>query len=288
MDSRAVIITLTILFGAGCTVEFVETKLPKIPLGGRHASQQVGRRGPAMVQVPAPHHQFFASNIDWRSVQRVALMPVANETIASANQTAYPRITFEMQSNLAAELQRAGRFDVVVVDKDDTGLNSRDVFATGEFNELEVLRVARQHQVDAIIFVQITQYHPYPPPRIGVSLLMVSPSEGMVIASVNGLWDARETNIAAHAQAYMKQTQNWSRSLFGAERVLESPDVYQRYVSQQVALALYPPAIGTGLFAPPMAPMGEVLPAEAIMPTGDPSILGPDIPPMPPGDAAVE
>ena len=284
MNSRAVIITLAVSITAGCTLEPVETKLPRIPLGARREI----RHAPPVMQVPAPHQQYFASNIDWRSVQRVALMPFANDTSPMANQTAYPRVVFEMQTNLAAELQRAGRFDVVVVDTDDAGLNSRDVFATGEFNELEVLRVARQHLVDAIIFVKVTQYQPYPPPRLGLSLLMVSPAEGMVIASVNGLWDARESNIAAHAQAYMKQTQNWPRSLFGAERVMESPDVYQRYVSQQVALALYPPAIGAGIAMGQMAPMEQMIPAEAIMPTTQPANLEWEIPPTPPADAGVE
>ena len=117
---------------------------------------------------------------------------------------------------------------------------------------------------------------------------MVSPTEGMVIASVNGLWDARETNIAAHAQAYMKQTQNWSRSLFGAERVIESPDVYQRYVSQQVALALYPPAVGMGVAMGQMAPMGQMNPTETIIPTSQPTNSEWEVPPMPPADAGVE
>lgn len=283
MEARALLITLAVSSGIGCTFEPVEAKLPRIPIGG--GARHEVRHSSTILQVPAPHQTYFANNIDWRSVQRVALMPLASGIVPSALQTAFPKVVFEVQSNLAAELQRAGRFDIVVVPSDDAGLNAEDVFETGEFNELEALRVAREHQVDAIMFVKVTQYEPYPPPRLGLSVLMVSPAEGMVIASVNGLWDARETSIAAHAQAYMKQTQNWPRSLFGAERVIESPDVFQRYVSQQVALALYPSAIPAGL---PMAPMNQIMPAEAIAPNEQFSVSEGDPPPIPPANMGVE
>ena len=220
---------------------------------------------PAFTQVMAPHQRFVAQNFDWSSVQRIVLMPLAN-------QTAYPRIGSELQSNLAAELQRAGRFDVVVATRDDPGVRSQDVFRSGEFNEIELLRVAREYQAQAVLFVNVTQYHPYVPPRLGVSLLLVSPSEGIVIASTDGLWDARETAISAQAQAHFKQTQSWPQSLIGSERVLESPDVFQRFVCEQIAVALYPPATGVS---------NTSVPFDATM-TG----LS-EIPPVPPSSMSV-
>ncbi len=181
----------------------------------------------------APFQQYLDPRVDWSSIQRVVLMPVAN-------QTAYPKIAEEMQTNLAAELQRAGRFDIVVATREDPGAKARDIFARGQFDEVELLRVAREYQAQAVLFGQVTQYHPYNPPRIGLSLLMVHPAEGIAIATSEGLWDARETGTAVQAKQLYGQTLSWPQSMLGADRVLESPDVFQRFVSQQVATSLIP------------------------------------------------
>ncbi len=215
---------------------------------------------PAFTHVVAPYQRFVAQNFDWSSVQRVVVMPLGN-------QTAYPRVGQELQANLAAELQRAGRFDIVVATRDDPGARSQDVFRSGEFNEIELLRIAREYQAQAVLFANVTQYHPYAPPRIGVSLLLVSPAEGIVIASTDGLWDAREASTSAQAQVHFKQTQSWPQSLMGSERVLESPDVFQRFVCEQIAVSLYPAAAG---------PTNTVMPVVGAM-----SDLS-DIPPLPP------
>ena len=211
----------------------------------KRQQQQAAAR---MQATPAPYQQFVAQNFDWSSVQRVVLMPLAN-------QTAYPKATEELQANLAAELQRSGRFDIVVATRDDPGARAQDIFRGGQFDELELLRVAREYQAQAVLFGNLTQYHPYSPPRVGLSLLMVSPAEGVAIASSDGVWDAREATTAAQAQTFYKQTLEWPQSLMGANRVLESPDVYQRFVCQQVAATLGPPVSGGvqqagGSFAP--------------------------------------
>ena len=193
-------------------------------------------RPTAAVVPAAPFQLYLDQQVDWSSIRRVVLMPMSN-------QTAFPKVSEEMQSNLAAELQRAGRFDIVVATRDDPGAKARDVFANGQFDEIELLRVAREYQAQAVLFGQINQYHPYNPPRIGMSLLMVYPSEGIAIASSEGLWDSREAGTAAQAKQLYGQSLSWPQSVLGADRVLESPDVFQRFVSQQVATSMMPPEL---------------------------------------------
>ena len=164
---------------------------------------------PPVDLVAPPFTQFMAPNFNWQSVQRIVLL-------FPANQSNYPKANRELQANLAAEIQRAGRFEVVTAPYDDPGARAQDVFADGMFNELEVLRIAREYQADAVMFANVTQYFAYSPPRIGLSLLIVSPTEGVAIGSVSGLWDSREVNTTKQAQAYFKQNLNWSRSLFAA------------------------------------------------------------------------
>ncbi len=190
-------------------------------------------RPPEAMAAVAPFQQYFDPRTDWSAIQRVVLMPLAN-------QTAYPRVADEMQTNLAAELQRAGRFDIVVATKEDTGAKARDIFAKGQFDEVELLRIAREYQAQAVLFGQVTQYHPYNPPRVGLSLLMIHPAEGIAIATSDGLWDARESGTATQAKVLYGKSLSWPQSMIGVDRVLESPDVFQRFVSQQVAVSLMP------------------------------------------------
>lgn len=217
--------------------------------------------------VTAPFQQYLDPRVDWSSVQRVVLMPMAN-------QTAYPKIADEMQSNLAAELQRAGRFDIVVATREDPGAKARDVFANGHFDEVELLRVAREYQAQAVLFGQVTQYHPYNPPRVGLSLLMIHPAEGIAIASAEGLWDARETETAAQAKQLYARSLSWPQSVLSTERVLESPDVFQRFVSHQIASSLIPQSSTTGDAVPIETPT-PVLPAS----NSPPARAAPYVPP---------
>ena len=186
---------------------------------------------------PAPFQQFIATNFDWSTVKRVALMPLAN-------QSNFEHASEELQTNLAAELQRMGRFDVVVVPLEDPAARARDVFQRGAFDELELLRIARVHDAQAVMFGMVTQYHPYAPPRVGLSLVMISPGEGVAIASADGLWDARELSTARQAQAYLQEKTSWRQGLLGMDRAFESPDVYQRFVCQQIATSMNPPEAG--------------------------------------------
>ena len=94
MVSRVWIIVLIVGLSSGCVH-------PKCPVE-------------TVNHVVAPYEQFVAKNIDWSSIKRVVLMPLAN-------QTAFPTANPELQANLAAEFQRAGRFEIVVASLDDHG-----------------------------------------------------------------------------------------------------------------------------------------------------------------------
>ena len=214
--------------------------------------------------VPAPYQQFVAQNFDWSTVKRVVLMPMANNT-------AYAQASVELQNNLAAELQRAGRFDVVVATHEDAGARARDIFSRGTFDEIELLRIARDYDAQAVLFGQLTQYNPYAPPKVGLTLLMISPAEGVAIASADGLWDAREITTAHQAQGYLHDKLSWRQSLLGVDRALESPDVYQRFVCQQVATSLQPPQ-GIALPPPPLnSEPSAVMPAGFTVPPTSPA-----------------
>jgi len=214
---------------------------------------------------PAPFQQFIAQNFDWSTVQRVVLLPLAN-------QTEFEHVSVELQSNLAAELKRTGRFDVVLVTHEDATVHAHDVFQQGTFDELELLRLARQHDAQAVVFGNVTHYHPYSPPRVGLSLVMISPAEGVAIASADGLWDAREQTTALQARTYLAQQLSWRQGLLGMDRVLDSPDVYQRFVCQQIASSLNPPeAPQLSGFPTELMPVNHEVPGAGLSSPHDPS-----------------
>ena len=222
-----------------------------------------------VIQVTPPFQQYLATNIQWPSIRRIVLLPLANET-------EFAMVSDQIRSNLVTEIQRAGRFEIVSADHEDALVRARDVFSSGQFDELEVLRVAREYQADAVLFANVTQYSPYSLPKLGMSLLMVNPAEGVAIASIRGVWDMREVNTATHAQTYLKKTQSWPRSLMGSERVFESPDVFQRYVCNQIAVALYPSAaVGSTTSYVPQPP-------DVIVPTAQAIPAATEIPTLPP------
>lgn len=219
---------------------------------------------------PAPFQQFVAPNFDWSTVKRVVLMPMAN-------QSAFAHASVEIQANLAAELQRAGRFDIVVATTEDPGGRARDIFLRGAFDEMELLRIAREYDAQAVLYGNVTQYHPYAPPRVGLSLIMICPAEGVAIASADGLWDARELTTAKQAQSYLQQNLSWRQGLLGLDRPMQSPDVYQRFVCEQVASSLMPPEAGMpmpgqgmpgqGTPTPMTPPQLQAIPSQ-VMPAG--------------------
>jgi hypothetical protein len=106
--------------------------------------------------------------------------------------------------------------------------------------------LAAEYQVDAVLFGTITHYHPYAPPRIGLSLRLISPADAAVIASIDGLWDAREKLVAEQARAFHAHIHHGERSLMGGDLVLESPHLFQRFVSHEAVNALIGPVPSSG------------------------------------------
>lgn len=189
------------------------------------------------------YNQYTADDFDWTTIQRVLVMPFGNRS-------SYPQVPEQIRTALAAELQQAGRFEIVVAPLDVEATSSKEVLSTGRFDELEALRISRRYQAQAILYGVVTQYHPYSPPRIGVSLLMVSPAEAVVVASVDGLFDSREQSTVDAAADYYDRTQSFPLSLLGSDRVTESPDVFRRFVSHEIAKSL-------ASLAAPSAPPGR-------------------------------
>ena len=188
------------------------------------------QRAEQSVKVPL-FNQFVTDNLEWHEVQRVLFMPLGN-------QTAHAGVDEAVQSALATEFQRAGRFEVVVARPTENAWMAEEVFSDGTFDERQLLALAKQYHVQAVLLGRVTQFHPYAPPRLGLSLMLVSPAQAVVIAAIDGVWDAREQATADRARAYYAQTLSFPDTILAADLVLESPDVFRRFVSHSVAQSI--------------------------------------------------
>lgn len=183
---------------------------------------------------PAPppiSRDYHAAGFDWSAVGRMLILPLANET-------AYYPAAEEFRDALAAELQALGRFEVVRAPCDAPGCLVQDVRLGGRFNEAALIELARVFRAEVIVLGTITQYSPYPPPRLGLSVQAVSPFDAVVVASADGLWDAASKGTADLAQAFHREGLRPRQAWMTSELTLDSPRFFQRFVGGQVARAL--------------------------------------------------
>jgi hypothetical protein len=185
-------------------------------------------RGPTP---PAPcWSEYHAPGFETQTLARVMLLPLANES-------QFPQAAEEIRRALAAELQSFGCFEVLVPPP-CAELGAASFRVQGRFNEAAMIELMHMYHVDGVVFGAVTQYHPYAPPRIGLSLQMVSPAQAVVVASVDGLWDARHKELADRARDYYGHEGHWFQSIPPSDLAVASPQLYQRFVCHQAALAL--------------------------------------------------
>lgn len=179
---------------------------------------------------------------DWSQVARVLVLPPLNES-------EFTRADEEFHSALTGELQRLGRFEVVAGPPDDCARLAAKIHRDGTFDEALMFEMAKCTRADVVLHVTITQYSPYPRPRMGLVVQAVSPALGKVIASVDGLWDTTDAGIAEELRTYYRQrpkrlpprVRNFviaTDDAFAEELALDSPALFQRWVGHIVSEAL--------------------------------------------------
>jgi hypothetical protein len=177
--------------------------------------------------------QFHNDNHSWNTVSRVIVLPLLNES-------PYTRADDEVGRALTAELQQLGRFEVVAGAPDDLARLSAKIHRGGRFNEVDMLEIARATNADIVLHGTITHYSPYPRPRLGLILQAVKPTDGKVVASVDGLWDSTRFDVADRVRAYYRRSPKRPAFIanhriedddsYSGDLALDSPHLFQRYV----------------------------------------------------------
>jgi hypothetical protein len=227
------------------------------------------------VSPPVNYSYYHDQPFSWGAVSRVLVMPLENKT-------SFSHASDEVFNALTTELQQLGRFEVVAAPPDTCATASRFLHDNGRFNELFLIQLAREFRADVIVMGAVTQYSPYPPIRLGLSVQVVSPSDGLVVASVDGMWDSVNPWIAQRARDYYLQNCRRRDEPLTAELVLDSPRLYCRFVCFEVSHILVGDVL-PGVV--PLPPVGGPVAGEGPKPAGpgSPSAAPKTAPPPAPG-----
>ncbi|QEL13313.1 hypothetical protein [Limnoglobus roseus] len=211
---------------------------------------------------PTTYSQYHHDGWQWGSVSRVLVLPPLNES-------PYTRANTEFHAALTSELQRLGRFEVVAAPPDDCARLAATVHRDGSFDEATMLELARITRADVVVHAAITQYSPYPRPRMGVVVQVVHPGLAKVVASVDGLWDTTDAGIAEQVRTFYRQrpkplpprVRNYqiaNDDVFAEELALDSPALFQRWVAHVISETLLGEEAASGVAnrqAPAPAPV---------------------------------
>jgi hypothetical protein len=192
------------------------------------------KKQPPPLRIPDPtFSQYHSLEFSWASVRRALVLPFVNESI-------YTRADEEVARVFRGEMQALGEFEVVAPHPEDSALLSEQIHRGGRFNEEVMLELHKLFNADVIIHGTITQYTPYPRPRLGMVIQVVDPTTGKVVASIDGLWDATYGAVAERVLAFYRQRPQRHPFIennfiapddgFADELALHSPNLFQRFV----------------------------------------------------------
>jgi len=200
--------------------------LLRLTLAVTIASFLLGCKADREFALGPPFSSYRAGQLTDYGVRRVALVPFSN-------MTDYPHVHDEFTQLLAAELNAAGHFEVVSIPEHEVDDPELTPPSSGHYDEHLLIYLGKKYGVDAVIFGRVSQFHPYWPPRIGIVMHMVDVREGNVLASTDGIWDARNKYVAGQAEQYYTQL-HAQDTLPHSELMLRSPNYFQKFVAYQV------------------------------------------------------
>jgi len=90
-------------------------------------------------------------------------------------------------------------------------------------------RVMQAHGCDAVLFAHLSDYHPYPPLRVGWRIKLIAGAQARVVWSVDELFDASQPRVVSSARRFY-QAHQWGVSANGHSRaILDSPRRFGAY-----------------------------------------------------------
>lgn len=173
------------------------------------------------------------------TVRRVIVLPVAGG----------PALTEEtllkLDSVCAGELTRTGRFEVVPLSRDKLAelTGTRQISSVDKLPAVlidKLFNIYNAYGADAVLFIDVTTYSPYPPLVLGLRTKLVQVTDGEIIWAADNVFAAAEPAVANSARhhALTLGTDHGLSDL--SHTVLQNPQRFAGYVAAATFLTLPP------------------------------------------------
>lgn len=209
-------IPLSVLLFAGCT----SADLPRASI---HGPFYAPSNHTAVAQLPS-------------SLRRVALLPL------SAGPDVPLATLRGLDEAVHSELNRAQRFEVISVSREQLArhfgvdqLNSSEALPPGFLEKLKI-----EFAVDAVLFVDLTEFSPYPPLAVGLRAKLATPDGAALLWSFDATFNASDPSVANAARKYALGSTTSETPVDLSRGVLQSPARFTAYASSS-AFATLPP-----------------------------------------------
>jgi len=167
------------------------------------------------------------------SVRRVALLPLYSGEWDHVDLTG-------LQQAFAAELGKQDQFEVVTVSPERVHqifgfdqVTSVEPIASDEFE-----RLVQEYGADAILFTDLTAYHPYRPLVMGVRCKLVESASVDILWSIDTVFDSGNPTVSTAARRYHLDESAPPYPLQNSSSILQSPLRYSKYVADAVFATL--------------------------------------------------
>lgn len=170
------------------------------------------------------------------TVRRIALLPsaaqfpVTEETLTRIDQS------------LALGLSHAARAEVTPVTRDQLAYltGARQWLSTAVLPSNFLSKIDGATGADAVLLIDIIDYSPYPPLRIGIRAKLVQFSTGQVLWAFDNLFDASNPEVTNAARRYHSQGDPVKNPADLSSTILQNPTRFAAYVGAATFATLPP------------------------------------------------
>lgn len=151
-------------------------------------------------------------------IQRVAVLPV------HAGAVTEPESAAALDPVILAGLQRQQRFEVIAVSREDC----RALFGAESFGSTEALphgmleKIAAKYAVDAVLFTDLTVFHPYRPLAIGLRSKLATIQDVRLVWAFDEVFSAGDDAMITSVKDYYRKGDR-TAPVDATPAVLQSP-----------------------------------------------------------------
>jgi hypothetical protein len=166
---------------------------------------------------------------DGREVMRVVIPPFQD-------QTGSPQQAEDVRTALMRALGKRQKFEMVALGEHELReFLPQGTFESGVISRDTLLAAARRYRADGVLFGNLTEFRPYEPIIIGLSVELASVGTGEVVWSSSGLYDAASRDVTQDVHNFSNKQLAGTSSLEGWRIILMSPSRFTEYACSRLA-----------------------------------------------------